>query len=73
MNILVIGKLVDTAPYVGRPGFDVMPPRTDWTPELNRQFILAALRQGQPIMFVSWQVTGQYRNELIQILQELIA
>lgn len=73
MNILVIGKLADTAPYVGIPGFDVMAQRDDWTPELNRQFILDAMRQGQPIMFVSWQVTGQYRNELVQILQELTA
>lgn len=33
--IAVIGKLKDTARYVGKPGYNVQPFREDWSPAVR--------------------------------------
>lgn len=69
--ITVIGKLADTQQYIGREGYNVLDKINDWTPELNQQFIDEAISRGDALLFVSWQVTGQYREELVQLLKRL--
>lgn len=71
MMITVIGKLEDTAQYIGRDGFNVLARRDDWTPELNQRFIADAIDRGDHLLFASWQATGQYREELITMLRIL--
>lgn len=34
----MIGRLPDTAPYIGKPGYDVLD-IPDWTPEKNDQWV----------------------------------
>lgn len=70
--ITVIGKLPNTEQYIDREGFNVLARRDDWTPAMNRDFIRQAIERGDHLLFVSWQATGQYREELIQILDSLL-
>lgn len=69
--ITVIGKLKDTQSYIGREGFCVLANRQDWSEEMQAEFIKTAMNNGHALLFVSWQVDGQYRNELVQILAHL--
>lgn len=69
--ITVIGKLADTDQYVGREGFNVLARRADWSPELNQKFIDDAIQRGDHLLFASWSASGQYREELLQIVRRL--
>ena len=69
--ITVIGKLQDTDQYFGRDGFNVLARHPDWSPELNQQFIDEAIQRGDHLLFASWNATGQYREELLQIVRRL--
>ena len=69
--ITVIGKLKDTQQYIGREGFCVLANRSDWSEEMQAEFIETAMSEGHGLLFVSWQADGQYRTELVQILAHL--
>ncbi len=70
--ITVLGKLDDTQKYIGRAGFNVLGYCEDWTPEMNQRFIDEAINRGDELLFVSYETSGQYRNELIQIIERLL-
>lgn len=70
--ITVVGKLQDTQQYVGKRGFNVLAKRDDWTLEKNQKFIRDAMNRGDDILFCSWTASGQYREELIQMLKMLV-
>lgn len=70
--ITVIGKLKDTEQYVGIDGFNVLSRSSDWTPELNKQFIDEAIQRGDHLLFASWNSSGRYREELLQIISIII-
>ena len=69
--ITVIGKLADIDQYVGREGFNVLARREDWSPEVNQRFIDEAIQRGDHLLFTSWSASGQYREELLQIVRRL--
>jgi len=72
MTITVIGKLADTKEYEGRDGFNVLASTDNWSKELNHGFIESAIKRGDHLLFTSWTATGQYREELIQIINHLL-
>lgn len=70
--ITVIGKLKDTAPYRGLPGYNVFPECEGWTPERNRIWIDRAIERGDSFLIVSNDYRGEFLNELVYLLQQLI-
>ena len=60
----VLGKLADTAPYIGRAGYSVYPESDDWTPEKGRVWLLEAVERGDKFLLVSTDFTGVYLQEI---------
>jgi hypothetical protein len=60
----VLGKLKDTAPYVGREGYNVYPESDDWTPENVRVWLREAVARGDAFLLVSADFTGDYAREV---------
>ena len=70
--ITVIGKLADTTEYIDREGYNVLSKFDGWTPEFNREWLRQAVERGDQILIVSTQnVTGQFRNELLDLINLL--
>ncbi len=70
--ITVIGKLQDTQRYSDLIGYNVMSILIpDWTPELNRAWLDAAIERGDQFLIVSNDYSGEFRNELIYLLQRI--
>lgn len=67
--ITVLGKLEDTAIYHGLPGYNVLPETADWTVEMNRKWLDAALDRGDMLLLVSVPFTGHYREEVLHMLE----
>jgi len=71
--ITVIGKLVDTAKYVGMKDLNVLCEFAGWTPEFNREWLKCAVERGDEILIVSAQnVSGQFRQELVDLVEILL-
>ncbi len=71
--ITVLGKFRDISQYYNRIGYNVMPRSESWTPELNRAWIDAAIACGDQFLIASNDYTGEFRNELIYLLQRISA
>ena len=67
----VLGKLTDTAPYVGQPGFNVYPKFDDWTPEKGRAWLREAVARGDKFLLVSTDFTGAYLQEIRWLQDEV--
>lgn len=62
--ITVLGKLPDTAPYIGKAGYNVYPASDDWTPEKGRVWLSEAVRRGDDFLLVSSDFSGAYLREI---------
>ncbi len=69
--ITVLGKLTDTQEYVGRAGYNVLYESSTWTIESNRTWLIEAVHRGDLFLLVSVEGTGQYANELQQLISLL--
>ena len=70
--ITVIGKVLDTVPYMGRKNYNVMPFDPNWTVEKDRDWLDAAIRRGDKILIVSNDYSGEFRNELKYLLEKIL-
>lgn len=62
--ITILGRLPDTAPYIGKPGYNVSEESPDWTPEKGRAWVVEAVARGDKFLLVSTDFTGVYLQEI---------
>jgi len=71
--ITVLGKLEDTEAFVGVSGYNVLQANTsDWTLEFNADWLREAVHRKDSFLLVSTRATGQYANELRQLVNLLV-
>lgn len=70
--ISVIGKWIDAAGYMGKRGYNVMPFDPNWTLEKNHAWLDAVVERGDKILIVSNDYSGEFRNELIYLLEKML-
>jgi len=69
--ITVLGKLADTEKYIGKSGYSVYAKCPDWTPTKNFYWLVDAVARGDDFLIVSRDATGQFRQELQDLLDIL--
>jgi hypothetical protein len=70
--ITVIGKWLDVADYMGKRGYNVMPFDPNWTLERNHAWMDEAIKRGDKILIVSNDYSGEFRNELLYLLDSML-
>ena len=66
--ITVLGKLNDTAAYIGRDGYNVYAKSDDWTPQKNFYWLCDSVARGDDFLIVSRDASGQFLQELRDLL-----